>query len=107
MDYIDNERADIERAKKDIEKGLRVAAQVAVKTQRDARWLGKSLGLSKSAEQLRRGAQLLVPFESKIVFVDEMPRRVQQRNVNFFGEDSAESSESGDPITEEDIKSFK
>lgn len=60
--YIDDEKVDIDRAKRDIEKGLRVAAQVAVKTQRDARWLGKSAGLSKSAEQLRKLPQFSLPF---------------------------------------------
>ena len=51
---MESEKADIERARKDIEKGLRVAAQVAAKSQRDARLLGKSIGFSKSADQLKR-----------------------------------------------------
>lgn len=54
LEYVESEKADIERARKDIEKGLRVAAQVAAKSQRDARLLGKSIGFSKSADQLKR-----------------------------------------------------
>lgn len=84
-----------------------MAAQVAAKTQRDARILGKSIGMSKSADQLKKMQEFPLVFEpTDRLIVDEVPQRVRSRN--FFCDDSASNS-SGDSfnINEEDLKRWR
>lgn len=107
-DYIENEKDSIEKARRDIEKGLRVATQIARKTQKDAHWLCRNIGLSKSSEQLKVAPKLLIQFSPSDYFleIDELSKRARQRNNNFFGNGS-DGYSSDNTFTEQELKGFK
>lgn len=54
----EDEREEIDRSKKEIEKALKVAAKVIAKAEKDAHMVGKRIGVSRSAESLRNHSKL-------------------------------------------------